>query len=84
MHKVVLEVGTHYLGGKGNFFHFRDPPPLRLDNEVQLFQMHGHVGSTEGKQYRLLKNVILTNHYLYSEELSVWFKDANVHIGWPV
>ena len=27
IHKVVLEVGTRYLGGRGNF-HFRDPPPL--------------------------------------------------------
>ena len=28
IHKVVLEVGTHYLGGKGELVvRFRDPPP---------------------------------------------------------
>ena len=27
IHKVVLEVGTRYLGGRGTF-HFRDSPPL--------------------------------------------------------
>ena len=40
MHKVVLEVGTRYLGGKEEFVVcFRDPPPLKIGQPYHNSQM---------------------------------------------
>ena len=53
MHKVVLEVGTRYLGGKEEFVVcFRDPPPpLKLDNHTTIPRCSRHVWNILNKAH---------------------------------